>query len=79
MCCADQFYPPPKAFSTLLGKLLPLQLHADVPAGTSAVNINIVAVPPDRYLSAEEAGPRCGCHCRSKANLHMTEGSTRGL
>jgi hypothetical protein len=42
----------PKAFSNLLGKLLPLNVTADVT--TAPVAINIIGVPHDRYLSADD-------------------------
>ncbi len=42
----------PKAFASLLGRLLPLQVSGDVKVGVTEVKI--VSVPPDRYLSADD-------------------------
>ncbi|MBR0710134.1 hypothetical protein [Bradyrhizobium liaoningense] len=43
----------PKAFSGLLGKLLPLQVDATVDSVVSS--INIVSIPSDHYLGADNA------------------------
>lgn len=42
----------PKAFAGLLGKLLPLQVSGHI--GHSVGAVNIIAVPADRYLTAED-------------------------
>ena len=42
----------PKQFVGLLGRVIPLQINASPGAFIGAVNI--VGVPPDRYLSAEQ-------------------------
>ncbi len=42
----------PKQFAGLLGRVIPLQINASPGAFIGAVNI--VGVPPDRYLSADQ-------------------------
>lgn len=42
----------PKAFSGLLGKMLPLQVNGA--ANTTIGTVNVVSVPVDRYLSQED-------------------------
>jgi hypothetical protein len=42
----------PKAFVALLGRLMPLQITGN--AGTFIGSVNIVSVPQDRYLSADD-------------------------
>lgn len=42
----------PKAFSQLLGRVLPLQISAT--PGSFIGSVNIIPVPPDKYLSAEQ-------------------------
>ena len=43
----------PKAYCGLLAKLLPLNLNANV-ATSSITSVNIISVPTDNYLSAED-------------------------
>lgn len=47
----------PKAFCGLLGKLLPLQLDADL-TNSLVTAVTIVSVPADQYLSGEALSPR---------------------
>jgi hypothetical protein len=42
----------PKYFAPLLGRLMPLQINGNINGTIGAVNI--VGVPNDRYLSAEQ-------------------------
>ena len=49
--CAAKF---PKAYMHLLGKLMPIQLHGEGLSGPSITSVNIISVPTDNYLSAED-------------------------
>ncbi len=44
----------PKAFTQLLCKLLPMQVHGEGLAGAVVSTVNVVSIPVDRYLSAEQ-------------------------
>jgi hypothetical protein len=44
----------PKAFASLLGKILPLQVTGDGLPGTTIGTVNVISVPADHYLSAED-------------------------
>jgi hypothetical protein len=41
-----------KSWCSIFGRLVPLQVHGDVQVGIQSVNI--IAVPADKYLSAED-------------------------
>ena len=43
----------PKVFGHLLGRLMPLQLNADI-ASASISTVRVISVPENRYLSAED-------------------------
>jgi hypothetical protein len=44
----------PKAFSHLLGKVLPLTVRAEGLSGTVIGAVNVISVPCDHYLSAQD-------------------------
>ena len=44
----------PKAFSSLLGKMLPFQIDGHL--ASTVAQINVVSVPADRYLGAVDVG-----------------------
>ena len=63
----------PKAFSHMLGKVLPLQITSDAPIGSQTLSVNIISVPTDTYLSAEDMARMRGEPMRTVEHVPPSE------
>ena len=63
----------PKAFSHMLGKVLPLQITSDAPIGGQTLSVNIISVPTDTYLSAEDMARMRGEPMRTVEHVPSVE------